>query len=166
MDSRPDTHEHIAQVRGLLLGGACDLIERSHRHDRSKLAEPELSIFNKYTAQLRTLEYGSDEYEAARNAMGEALDHHYAENDHHPEHFEGGIGEMDLLQLLELLADWIAASRRHEDGDVAKSIEINAERFGYGSEISRLLSNTLPHLLQLELRADEVVLGATPPDPL
>lgn len=33
------------------------------------------------------------------------LDHHYQNNDHHPEHFELGINGMNLLQLLEMLAD-------------------------------------------------------------
>lgn len=32
-DSRPDTHQHIAHVRGLLDGAAGDMIRRGHVHD-------------------------------------------------------------------------------------------------------------------------------------
>lgn len=162
-DSRPSTHEHIAQVRGLVLGAAQDLIRRAHRHDRSKLEDPELTTFDQVTERLAALEYGSPEYEAARADMGEALAHHYRVNDHHPEHYrEGevepawgsdlvGIEGMGLLELTEMLCDWIAASRRHDDDkDVHDSIEVNAERFGYGEEMTRLLHNSVDRILEIE----------------
>lgn len=151
-DSRVDTHEHIAQVRGLVLGAAHDLTKRAHVHDASKLAEPELSVFNEYTPKLRDSTYGSDEYKRFLEGMGEGLRHHYEANDHHPEHFEDGIAAMSLIQLTEMLCDWIAATRRHADGDIRRSIEQNAERFGYGDEIKRLLLNSVEPLLAEEKR--------------
>jgi hypothetical protein len=163
-DSRPDTHEHIAQVRGLVLGAAADLTKRAHAHDRSKLAEPELSVFNEFTPKLRDSTYGSDEYKTFLKGMGEGLRHHYEVNDHHPEHFppydEGpggsveGIQRMSLIQLTEMLCDWIAATRRHADGDIHRSIEQNAERFGYGEEIKRLLHQSVAPLLSGESTAE------------
>ena len=150
-DSRPDTYEHIETVRGLVLGVAEDLTRRAHRHDRSKLAEPELSIFNEFSPKLRDSTYGSDEYKQFLEQMGEGLKHHYAANDHHPEHFRDGIKEMNLVQLLEMLCDWIAATRRHADGDILRSIEQNAERFGYGEEIKRLLVTSVEAILNGEL---------------
>jgi len=156
-DSRPDTHEHIANVRGLLLGVAKDLLIRAHRHDRSKLVSPEVEVFDRVTPQLAGSTYGSDEYKGFLSDMGEGLRHHYETNDHHPEHFVAGapgeregIAAMNLLQLTEMLCDWIAATRRHKDGDIRRSIEQNAERFGYGEEIKRLLLNTYPALLALD----------------
>lgn len=145
-DSRPDTHEHIAWVRGYLLDVVEQLLSRAHVHDRSKLEEPERSMFDEYTPKLRDSTYGSEEYERFREQMGEALAHHYAHNSHHPEHHGRGIHGMGLLDLLEMLCDWIAATQRHADGDIRRSIEINAERFGYGDEIKGLLLNTLETL--------------------
>jgi hypothetical protein len=145
-DSRPDTHEHIAQVRERLLAVAQDLIGRAHRHDRSKLEEPELSVFDEYTPKLRDSTYGSDEYKAFLDGMGEGLKHHYAYNDHHPEHFVNGFRDMDLVQVIEMLADWKAATLRHADGNLAQSISQNSERFGYGIEVERLLTNTARRL--------------------
>lgn len=152
-DSRPDTHEHIAQVRGLVLGVAADLTARAHRHDRSKLASPEVEVFDRVTPQLKDSTYGSDEYKEFLAAMGEGLAHHYAANDHHPEHFGCGICEMNLIQLTEMLCDWIAATRRHADGDIHGSIDANAERFGYGGELRRLLHDTVEAILAREMAA-------------
>lgn len=323
-DSRPDTHEHIATVRGLVNGVAIDLLDRGHRHDRSKLASPEVETFDAVTPLLANMTYGSDEYKATLAEMGIALGHHYRENRHHPEHAEaelewrqatidgdgwpyevsnlgdvrnadgktrrahinafgyarlqlaregtkqnvfvhrlvaeafvenpdakpevnhrdgdklnnaaanlewvtrgenvrhahdaglvpstakwvvrceqedlvtlgssdmarklrergydraesagilraaetGGthlglsfdtmlvtewqrsrVGWMNLLDLTEMLCDWIAATRRHPDGDIHRSIDQNAERFGYGDEIRRLLHNSVEPLLALE----------------
>jgi hypothetical protein len=152
-DSRPDTHEHIGQVRGLLLGVAADLTGRAHRHDRSKLEPPEVEVFDEFTPKLRDSTYGSDEYKGFLASMGEGLRHHYAVNDHHPEHFrgEGSIDAMNLIQLTEMLCDWIAATRRHADGDIHRSIDQNAERFGYGEEMTRLLHNTVDAILAAEM---------------
>lgn len=141
-DSRPDTYEHIGVVRGYLLKVATALMERAHEHDLSKLQEPERELFDKYTPLLRDTTYGSDEYKAYLKEMGEALSHHYAANRHHPEHFENGIRDMTLVDVLEMLMDWKAATQRRADGDLEKSISQNAERFGYGPELSRLLLNT------------------------
>ncbi len=132
-DSRPDTHEHIAVVRGQMLWVATDLMERAHKHDDS----------NEYTPKLRDSTYGSDEYKSFLEGMGKGLKHHYEYNDHHPEHFGDGIHEMNLMQIVEMLCDWRAAVQRHADGDIRKSIDINAERFGYGDEIKNLLLNTV-----------------------
>jgi hypothetical protein len=140
--------------------------------------------------------------------MGPGLDHHYAENDHHPEHFPpgpvhetnvgtepafhpsgdeytvasafcsgcewsargeeddvrdeaasherenydpGGIHSMNLMQITEMLCDWIAATRRHSPPhDIHESIEQQASRFGYGEEIERMLHLSADAILALE----------------
>ena len=141
-DSRPDTYMHIARVRELMINLAVELLRRAHDHDKSKLLSPEVEVFDEFTPKLKDSTYGSDEYREFLVGMGAGLRHHYKANDHHPEHFAGGIKEMDLVQLTEMLCDWKAATERHTDGDLARSIEQNAERFGYGDEIKRLLHNT------------------------
>lgn len=145
-DSRPDTRKHVAQVVILLGQVIADLAHRSTVHDASKFEEPELSVFNEYTPKLRDSTYGSDEYKGFLVGMGEALEHHYAVNDHHPEHFVCGVADMDLIQLIEMLADWKAATLRHADGSLDRSITQNAERFGYGPELERMLRHTAERL--------------------
>jgi hypothetical protein len=119
-----------------------DLQERQQAHDQSKLAEPELAIFNEFTPRLQAQTYGSQEYRESLDGMGDGLAHHYRENRHHPEHFADGFDGMNLVDVIEMLADWKAATLRHADGDLERSIAQNAERFGYRKQVHRLLLNT------------------------
>jgi hypothetical protein len=89
---------------------------------------PEVRVFDEFTPKLKTSTYGSDEYEGYLEAMGDGLKHHYAYNRHHPEFFSGdGVDGMALVDLIEMLPDWKAATERHEDGDLAKSVEIHRQ---------------------------------------
>lgn len=56
------------------------------------------------------------------------------------------IKGMSLLDLLEMLCDWKAATLRHNDGDILRSIEINQKRFGYSDELKQILLNTVGEL--------------------
>ena len=78
--------------------------------------------------------------------MGKALNHHYNANKHHPEHWEYGITQMNLLEILEMLADWKAASERMKEGSLLLSIEKNQTRFKYSDEFKNLLLNTTKYL--------------------
>ena len=141
-DSRPDTWRHIHAVRGFLGQVIADLQQRAHEHDQSKLVAPELAVFDRYTPLLAATTYGSEEYMAHLAGMAEGLRHHYSVNDHHPEHFAFGIDDMNLVQLLEMLCDWKAATLRHAHGDLGRSIDQNAKRFSYDGQLRDVLRNT------------------------
>lgn len=141
-----DTWRHINRVQQLMAAVAKELIDRAVRHDQSKLAPPEVNLFAEMTPKLAGVTYGSPEYEAYRKQLGPALAHHYAHNSHHPEHFKSGVEDMGLVDLLEMLVDWKASSERHNDGNIRKSIEINAERFGLTPQLRRILENTAASL--------------------
>jgi hypothetical protein len=142
-DSRPDTCAHIRQVQSLLGRVIEELERRRSVHDASKLESPEKEAFDEFTPKLAGTTYGSEDYKGYLAAMKSALDHHYAANSHHPEHFPDGVLGMSLLDLVEMICDWKAATLRHHDGDIRRSIEINQGRFGYSDELKRILSNTL-----------------------
>ena len=137
-----ETFRHIERVRNLLNLCIADLLKRGEMHDQSKLGTPEVEAFTEYTPKLATCTYNSDEYKDYLAAIKPALDHHYANNRHHPEHHKDGIGDMNLLDIVEMLCDWKAASERHNDGNIRKSIEINADRFGLSPQLVKILENT------------------------
>lgn len=162
-DSRVDTWEHITKVRNYLDRVLANIGARAVAHDRSKLVSPEVEMFDEFTPKLREVEYGSPEYKECLEAMGVALEHHYRENSHHPEHYERGITGMSLLDLIEMLVDWQAASERHSarpqmpaapgrpaapqyDSNMERSIELNQARFGYGDDVKAILVNTAREL--------------------
>lgn len=57
---------------------------------------------------------------------------------------ESPMRGMDLVSLTEMLCDWKAASLRHADGDIRRSIEVCQRRFGFSDELKHILLNTLP----------------------
>jgi len=79
-----ETSKHIRLVGKILHLMVKHLLDRADGHDLSKLDRPEVELFTKFTAQLAGLTYGSAEFNACKAAMGPALDHHYANNSHHP----------------------------------------------------------------------------------
>ena len=137
------TYEHKQNVSKFISFILHDLIIRSIYHDDSKLESPEVEIFTEYTPKLANSTYGSDEYKQFLKEMKPALDHHYANNSHHPEHSDNGIEDMDLVDLIEMVCDWKAATLRHNDGDIYKSIELNQKRFGYSDELKQIFKNTV-----------------------
>jgi hypothetical protein len=145
-DSRPDTVKHIRRVGELLTRAIASLFRRREDHDLSKLRTPEREVFDEYTPKLAGSTYGSDEYRSFLAEMKPALDHHYANNSHHPEHWSDGILGMSLLDLTEMLCDWQAAGERQTGSSILRSIEINQKRFGYSDELKRILINTAVEL--------------------
>ncbi len=137
-----ETFRHIERVRNLLNLMVVTLLQRGELHDQSKLTNPEVETFAEFTDKLAKVTYGSAEYEGFRKAMKPALDHHYANNRHHPEHFKDGVNDMTLIDVVEMLCDWKAASERHNDGNIRKSIEKNADRFNLSPQLVRILENT------------------------
>lgn len=129
-------------------------------------------MFDAVTPKLKGLTYGSDEYKASLAEMGVALEHHYEHNSHHPEHFkkavciicfhemrgdipnrcpectngtfttEPDVSQMTLLDVIEMLCDWKAATERHADGSISKSLGINTKRFGITPQLASILENT------------------------
>lgn len=141
-DSESDTLRHIKRVSELLSLASKELLQRATVHDNSKLQSPEKELFDEFTPKLKNCTYGSDEYKEFLKGLKTALDHHYANNSHHPEHYPNGINGFDLFDLVEMFFDWKAASERHADGDIFKSIEINKERFGLSEQLAEILKNT------------------------
>ena len=141
-ESKFKTLRHIETVRNYLNQVIRELLSRQERHDQTKMQSPESEIFEVYTNKLRGCIYNSEEYKQYLKEMQVALDHHYSAYRHHPEHFENGIKDMNLLDLIEMLCDWKSSTMRHADGDLMKSIEINQERFNYSNLLKQIFINT------------------------
>lgn len=112
---------------------------RGWKHDLSKYRWSEASYFAKTIFDLKHSTYGSDEYKKMLEEIKPAIENHYKRNRHHPEYHKNGFEDMIELDKLELVADWQSATKRHKNGDIFKSIEINQSRFGYDNETKEWL---------------------------
>lgn len=137
-----DTINHIQLVQKFLTEIINRLEYRLLLHDDSKLNEPELSGYAGLSDALKGLEYGSPEYRAAFEPFKPIIKHHYLHNDHHPEHFQNGINDMDLIQIIEMLADWKAASTRNSD-TLKATLGKTLERFGIDGQLSIIIRTTV-----------------------
>ncbi len=145
-DSTVDTLKHIKRVNQLLTSAAVELIWRANRHDNSKLQTPEKELFDEFTPKLAGCTYGSDEYKEFLKGLKVALDHHYAANSHHPEHYAFGVNGMNLFDVIEMFFDWKAATERHNDGNIYSSININQKRFEMTPQLAQIFLNTADYL--------------------
>lgn len=142
LETNAATQAHINLVRSFLRRAATDLLQRGEVHDLSKFSPEEVKTFTEFTPKLKGSTYGSDEYKAFLTEMKPALENHYANNRHHPEHFVNGMAGMNLIDLVECFFDWLASTKRHADGDIQRSITINAVRFDMPEMLSSIFRNT------------------------
>lgn len=149
LDSSKQTLGHIEDVRNNIRIFTVDLAQRGIDHDASKLRDPEKYYFDN-APDISKLEYGTEEYKASCLFLKPAIDHHYAHNSHHPQYYENGINGMNLFDIVEMFCDWRAATKRNLNGDIMKSIEINAERFGMSKQLKSIFINTENYIRENE----------------
>lgn len=138
-----DTIKHIHRVRHFLCLMIEELDKRARVHDASKLESPEAEIYGQWTPELAKTRYGTPEYAALLEKVRPALDHHYAKNRHHPQHWPNGVSDMTLLDLVEMICDWRAATERVKDGNIRLSIDQNAKRFDIAPQLAQIMHNTV-----------------------
>lgn len=141
--SKIETETHRDVVRQYIHQVIDLLLDRAKYHDVSKLMTPEVETFAEYTPKLKNTVFGSDEYNNQLKEMHVALEHHYAHNRHHPEHFPNGISGMTIVDVLEMLVDWKASSLRQNTGNALIDIKRNQERFGYSNDLADIFKNTI-----------------------
>lgn len=138
-DCTADVIAHQAGVQRRLARFSRMLDERAAVHDASKLQEPEKSTFDEWKPKLAQLPFGSEEYKQALAAMGEGLQHHYQNNNHHPEHYPNGINGMTLLDVVEMFCDW-ATVADEKQGPI--DIDYLTKRFNISDQLADVFVNT------------------------
>jgi len=149
----PTTSNHILRLQachqrrvGTLLNKiASNLNNRAIYHDASKWQDAELVPLLFIADQYNRVEYNSPAYHSLRKLIAPAIEHHEKGNRHHLGHFNNDISKMNLLDIIEMLADWKAASEKN-GGDVYNALERTAEQYKWPKELISILQNTLPFL--------------------
>ncbi len=134
-------HQHIKKVQLNMQEIVTKLGYRSIGHDESKYTEAEYALVHN-KARLNTTKYMSDAYKKLLEDVRPAIDAHVENNSHHPQYHENGINDMDIIDLLEMLADWKAACEDSVDGSLTQSLDKNVSRFNISEELESLLRRT------------------------
>lgn len=136
-------YEHRLRFAKYMARFIVALVERSAAHDDTKIDAAELEPYANVIDEFSKYPFGSDEYNQLKASLQGALVHHYANNRHHPEFFEIGVNGMNLVDLLETLADWKSATQNTGgNGDLLKSIGILSEKYGISPQLTQILINT------------------------
>lgn len=123
-----------------------ELKKRSKLHDLSKLNEIEFDSFVQTRPKFEKCDYCSKEYQECIVEIQPAINHHYGDNRHHPEHYRNGFSDMNLIDILEMLADWRAASKRSPNLDFKDSLSTCFEKYKISDDMQRHVINTLEYL--------------------
>ncbi len=134
--------KHKKSVGNALRALADELYKRADSHDDSKLQMPELGMLINMDKSKRPV-YGSPEYYEHIKKNQAFFDHHYRGNSHHPEHYKNGVHDMDLVDVIEMIADWCSYSKNLSIQEICNLIEQQSKRFGFGEEVADIFKNTM-----------------------
>jgi len=109
---------HRAQVAARLRELAQQLEKRANLHDLSKFKLDELDGYVKLNVSRRfpgesPIPYDSPEYKAILESNKSPLELHFARNRHHPEFHTNGVSDMALIDFIEMVVDWLAATEAY-----------------------------------------------------
>lgn len=142
-----ETYKHIARVRELLGDFAIEMIKRGNIHDASKFDPIEMEPLEKMQEIIETeghAPFGSEEYKKRTDMLGPMIEHHRANNSHHPEFYENGIDGMDLFDVVEMFFDWKAASERGQESEM--NLSFATEKYNFSSQLKNIYENTATKL--------------------
>lgn len=150
-----DNHKNnVKEVMSIIID---ELNDRVDTHDNSKMEEPELSMFIKFLSEIKNYKYGTKEYNDFV-ATNEYCKHHFDANNHHPEYFKNGVRDMNLINITEMFADWVASSSR--SGNITKEQIVEniiklCEKFKIDILLTQILVNTVDFVIT-RLQLDKI----------
>lgn len=131
------TTRHKYDVAVPMLGFAACLVWRAIVHDLSKYRWRETKWYVRTNAAMRVTPGGTPEYKALCDAIKPGIDEHYRANSHHPEHFPDGIKGMSFADEIEMVFDWVAASKRAPKGNAFAWVLESRKRFRHSRDRAR-----------------------------
>lgn len=134
---------HQGQVRARLRALARELEKRADLHDLSKFKADEFEGFVEINHIARKHPFGSPEYKASISG-NKTVDLHFSRNRHHPEYHANGIADMNFIDFVELVVDWLGATATYGTGTFEDVLKKQIERFN--------LNDNELHLIRLIAR--------------
>jgi Family of unknown function (DUF5662) len=129
---------HKINVLFYILKFCLALIKRGILHDNSKLTKEEFEYVYLLSTKGKNVKFGDKEYYDLVDSCKSAKNAHAKRNRHHPEFYSGNIYRMSPLDLVEMMADWQAATKRNK-GNIQNSLKINKKKY----KIKKSLENSI-----------------------
>jgi hypothetical protein len=146
LDFLCDAILHVSEVRENIASVNAELVRRGIAHDRTKFQALEFDAFVSTRDAFKKANYGTPEYQACVDAVKPAVDHHHGNNRHHTSYHENGVNDMSLIDIVEMICDWKAASRRSPDKKFIDTLDYAFDKYGIDSQLQGIIRNTLRDL--------------------
>lgn len=143
-----DKHKNLVETK---LNEISDEIRlRAITHDNSKYLDDEKVWFEKAEKYDREhFDTYEDWLNTTKPIIAPALEHHYAYNRHHPEHYKNGINDMNLIDLIEMVVDWQSSAEcRNTNLDAFYSFK----RFKIEPQLQKIILNTLKFINEEKIK--------------
>lgn len=134
--------EHKKKVMDIMYDIANMIMKRGYIHDDSKLQD-EFDSWVEYYIPENERDIESEEYKKSFEALKEVREQHYMKNRHHMEFYNGDIKKINVVDLIEIIVDWIASASSQDKGNLRVTIEKARERFKFSKDIESIILNTL-----------------------
>jgi hypothetical protein len=150
---RHDIIDHKEKVGKNLLKIQTEIGRRMYSHDNDKIANDTIfEVYEQYNSKLRNEKYDSPEFLKYAKIMRPAVQLHTSKNRHHFYDKSNQIKneEVDLIDLIEVLCDWIGATERNPNIDFKEALEYNFEKYNIPKEWRIIMLNTYINYLKKE----------------
>ena len=152
LNYRKSTHMHKVHVDSLMRDVASEIRRRGKSHDTSKFSGIEASLGEMYYEdynKINVLNPKETDVNTYEKKMAAAHIEHFKRNDHHIEHFENGLSDMNLIQLTELVCDILAhmMEKGYSKHDCVDKIgSILKSRYDAPDELVSIVAHTVEYL--------------------
>lgn len=125
------------------------LASRALTHDNSKNSNEEYKYFKMANSVNRNQFKTYEEYlNYIKPTLDKGLEHHYNVNRHHPEYFDNGIDDMNLIDILEMIVDW-KVSIEQNDKELYEEIDYNFKKYNVSEQLKKIILNTYKYIDKL-----------------
>lgn len=122
---------------------------RALTHDNSKSSDEEYKYYKMANSVNRNDFKTYEEYmDYIKPTLDKGLKHHYENNRHHPEFFDNGIDDMNLIDIMEMIADW-CISIKQNGKDLYEEIEYNFDKYNVSEQLKKIIINTYKYIDKL-----------------
>lgn len=126
-----------------------EMAVRATSHDNSKVEDKvEFENYIGLNMDMVGVQYGTPQYKEVISKYSEGVEHHYANNPHHPEYYENGIDDMSRADLIEMVADWSAVVKvKGLEDKMEDNFQVNKKRFRIDDELFERIMNTAKFMI-------------------
>ena len=150
MDFKEKLFKHIEGVQNYLKTIGLIITTRGYDHDSSKVSDEEYKYFKMANSINRNQFKTYKEYlDYVKPTLDKGLKHHYEYNRHHPEHFDNGVDDMTLIDIIEMIIDW-KVSIEQNGKKLEDEIGYNFDKYNISDQLKKIIMNTFEYINEYE----------------